>query len=451
VPDETDNKSDIKSKSSNPDPKNPDPKPKSALKKVTKKPKYEELPEIPDYEKPQLETYEPSDFDPSKNIKEKAEASLKPKVQEKASLKDPKTTEKPKDDDSSAIKDYEKAELERYEKSEYENIQKGSETKMKPKLEQKAKQEPEPVFQKPTLKKTAKEVPAEEVVETKPKIKFGPKPKYEELPKIPEYDKPELENYEESDFNPSKRGSRDENAIPKKEIEEEPKKPQKKIAIKIDESILDKKSLLKPADKNKPRGKPKIEPESVSIQTPKFALKKPVEDTPDTKMSWKKPKPPTIAEECVSKDITVKGEPEWREDTPIEITITEPEEPQASDRKLSLKQEDEGTKKSVSFDKDAKENEPTEKKKIPRKKYDPLAYIPDEDVVMEEESSQSPIPQIIEPPKSTETPKPRIKYDPFKYVPDKEDGSPVDSVDDSKVNTITNMLHFLSSKLYNTN
>lgn len=40
---------------------------------------------------------------------------------------------------------------------------------------------------------------------SKPKAKKATKSKYEELPEIPDYERPELEKYEESDFNPSKK------------------------------------------------------------------------------------------------------------------------------------------------------------------------------------------------------------------------------------------------------
>lgn len=44
-----------------------EPKDKPKAKKATKS-KYEELPEIPDYERPTLEKYEKSDFDPNKKV-----------------------------------------------------------------------------------------------------------------------------------------------------------------------------------------------------------------------------------------------------------------------------------------------------------------------------------------------------------------------------------------------
>lgn len=44
-----------------------EPKDKPKVKKA-KASKYEELPEIPDYERPVLEKYDKSDFDPSKKV-----------------------------------------------------------------------------------------------------------------------------------------------------------------------------------------------------------------------------------------------------------------------------------------------------------------------------------------------------------------------------------------------
>lgn len=44
-------------------------KPKHAKITGSKKSAYEDLPEIPDYERPELEKYEKSDFDPSKKVR----------------------------------------------------------------------------------------------------------------------------------------------------------------------------------------------------------------------------------------------------------------------------------------------------------------------------------------------------------------------------------------------
>lgn len=44
-----------------------------------------------------------------------------------------------------------------------------------------------------------------EAPKDKPKAKKATKSKYEELPEIPDYERPELEKYEESDFNANKK------------------------------------------------------------------------------------------------------------------------------------------------------------------------------------------------------------------------------------------------------
>lgn len=46
----------------------PDDENKPKRGKVSQKPKYEELPEIPDYERPQLEKYEKIDLDPKSKV-----------------------------------------------------------------------------------------------------------------------------------------------------------------------------------------------------------------------------------------------------------------------------------------------------------------------------------------------------------------------------------------------
>lgn len=46
-----------------------DEKPKHAKVIGSKKSAYEDLPEIPDYERPELEKYEKSDFDPTKKVR----------------------------------------------------------------------------------------------------------------------------------------------------------------------------------------------------------------------------------------------------------------------------------------------------------------------------------------------------------------------------------------------
>lgn len=48
----------------------PKEEPKKAKVKIPKAKKYEDLPEIPDYERPELEQYEKSEFEPSKAEKQ---------------------------------------------------------------------------------------------------------------------------------------------------------------------------------------------------------------------------------------------------------------------------------------------------------------------------------------------------------------------------------------------
>lgn len=396
IADEPDNKSAIKSdlSSSNPDPKKVlGKKPKPALKpeevveelptlkskpkvtpepaveppvvkkKVVKKPRYEELPAIPDYDHPELEVYEESDFDPSKKIKE--EEVLPEKEPAKAAAK----VEKP----------------------------------------------------------------------VKPKAS---KSKYEDLPEIEEYVRPPLEKYEKTSFEPLVK----EEATPKIVVAEkvadapEPKKdvkkvekPKPKVIEKKPESVAESMFKLKPVVK-----KPKEEPKPVESADVTITNKKPppaktsTEDSAEAKITTKKAKPPTTVEESASKNVTVRGKELLNpiDEDPIEYIEED------SDEKELSKPEDDGSKKSVSFDKEAKTDDL--KNKVRRKKYDPMAYIPDkEDVVMEEETPSDPNP---EPQSNIPKQAPRARYDPLKFIPDKDDVTPVDNLDGSKdteVNTTT--------------
>lgn len=57
----------------------PKEEPKKVKRKVVAKPKYEELPEIPDYERPELEKYEKTDLDEKE--REKAQKQLPTKTE----------------------------------------------------------------------------------------------------------------------------------------------------------------------------------------------------------------------------------------------------------------------------------------------------------------------------------------------------------------------------------
>lgn len=456
MPDETDNKSDIKpesSLSSTPDPKKSlTPKPQPELKsdkvatvgkkKAVKKSKYEDLPEIPDYDHPELEKYEESEFTPTKYEK----AELKPVEEEKKTAAEtkPKTLQVAKKKDLPEIEDYEKPDLEKYEKTGFAPTKKNLETdeQKKEKNIKSPTQRPEEELKK-NLKPVLKAVSAEtENKDSTGKPKLNPNAKYEDLPLIEEHEGPQLEKYVKSDFEPTKK---DESA-PEKSVAElkqekiiappgEPKN-QKRMATKIDESVADKKSLLKPSTRGKP--KPVTEESTeVTLGKPKSPLKSSTGETADAKIKQKKPGTPSVKEESVSKNIVIDGEelqnPFSKDDAPIEIQITEPDE--QNSKKAVEKLEDDSYKKSVSFDKNAKSAEAEEKKKIRRSRYDPMAYIPDEDVIMEEEPSALeiavpetpiPVPSIVR--------KPSLKYDPFRYIPDKDDSPSVENVDDTEVN-----------------
>lgn len=68
-------------------------------------------------------------------------------------------------------------------------------------------EENKPVEELPKLRKTSiaspKEEPKPEVAKPKSKAKPKQKAKYEELPEIPDYERPVLETYEKSEFTPT--------------------------------------------------------------------------------------------------------------------------------------------------------------------------------------------------------------------------------------------------------
>lgn len=395
-------------------------------KKVVKKPKYEELPEIPDYERPELEVYEESDFDPS-NFK-KDGLQFPPREPEEPIPRVRPTPEYPTEE-LPEIADYEKPELEKYKKTPLEPAKKVEESP-----EQKGKisgpvrpKEEEP----PALKPGLKPIPQKEGEEQGAKLKPKPKSKVEEVPEIEEYERPKLEKYEKTPFEPTKKeaepaaqkGKLSGAAKPKEDEPtnanaklkpgakaEEPAPTEKvqkfrKPPATAEEAIADGIFKLKPTAKKVQPAEEVSEEAEVNIKAPKTLIKKTsTEDSADAKITPKKtPKPPTTVEESASKNVTIKG-PEPADENPIEIMITEPEE---------LKTD--------------------AKKKNRRTTYDPFA-IPEADeerALQEEAAGGTPIPE-------SPSIKPLRKYDPLKYIPDKEDLTPLDSVDgsdDTEVNT----------------
>jgi hypothetical protein len=537
IVDETDNKSDIKQKkksTSEPD-KSPQtsstPLRKSSLKsseteksKISKKKKTDddyELPEIPDYERPELESYEKSEFTPSEFVKteipKKGVFKVESSRPKEMKAEDVKTNdvEKPKK------AEVETKSIEKVPNEVKKSVEKSKEIVKKEKVVKEP--EPQPVedfsvkkLRKASIKNEEEKIEVPKKVEEKETVKLPKWKKYEELPEIDEFVRPELEVYEKSDFTPSefqkteipKKGIEKLDPPPrresiKEEIKQKPDTKQPKVEEKDDKKLNIKPGTKKPieevveptpkvgtktpqkdpipndqprkpslksfekpediiepvkklktpskskqddlpdiADLNRPElekyEKVELEPSEKTLSRPKTKINPQIVDEDDTDFTVKniKPKqkksseeestsaaiktksqnPPPFAEENVSKDIVIKE--------PIEIKITEPEE---------------NAKKSVTFDANTKPADDSEKKKKPRRIYDPMAWVPDKEIVeeetqaqVEEETKAEPIPiPNPEPPKRV-----RPKYDPFAYVPDKEDVAPSDNnVDDNKVNT----------------
>lgn len=153
-------------------------------------------------------------------------------------------------------------------------------------------QEPEKVIELPKLRKTApKEEPKEEKKPEKPKtkVKKVAKPKYEELPEIPDYERPELEKYEKSDFDPTDFSKKTE--VPKKM-----EKPTFELQ-KPDQTITD--------VKNAPAAKQKVvieEPEDRKLIMGKGVLKDDdtKKDSAVLKPVIKEPEPEPVPEIVVS-------------------------------------------------------------------------------------------------------------------------------------------------------
>lgn len=430
----------------------------AAKKTKVKKPKYEDLPEIPDYDRPELEKYEESDFNPSKNeklgisfpkksagkesfeepvqpisaLKARQEAAKAAAEEEKA--KKSKAGPKSKYEELPKIDDYERPELEKYDPNDFDPTKNVKAEKSLPQKEIAGK---EPEVKARVDPKTKKEVAKEIVEESVPaaKKKAAPKTKYEELPVIEDYERPALEKYEASDFDPTKNVKAEqvlEPAKPKEEVKIEQPKVKKNIPPK---KIEDQKFVpgqafaLKPLNK-----KPKAEPApEESAETTISAPKKPItktstEDSADAKIKTKSQKPPSVVEEKAVKNIVIRGKEGLQpiEEDPIEIRISDADDEQ-------MQTEDKTLKKSVSFDEEMSP-EGVYKKKVRRTKYDPLAYIPDDD------DFETPKQENIHDPISES--QPYKKYDPMKYVPDKDDLPSVENLDGSNITeVITNTLH----------
>lgn len=488
-PDEPDNKSAIKSDSSSPI---PDPK-KTPIKKSKpldkqdkveevglrklkpgqkaekvdeptpkkaglKKSRYEELPEIPDYEHPELEKYDPNEFDPAKKAKESTTPALQ-KLEQREPDSKPKIKAGPKSKHEvlPEIEDYERPELEKFEKISLEptkdegatpkkaaksTVEAGAQEEAKiadkPKWQRKAAKPEEKPVETPLTKLSSRPQEKAEIAD-KAKAKKGAKPKYEELPEIEDYERPALEKYEKEDFEPTKITTANPPAD-KASVSQSPEKKeeakvadkpkwQRKAAEKPEESVTDSTFKLKPTRKDTPEEATTPEESAdFTINTPKVAPPKTsTEESADAKITPKKPlRPPTTAEESAMKNVVIRGKEVLQPiaEDPIEIKISEPEEETPADdgsRQLSRRASVEEIIDSA-----------TGKKTYRKKKYDPMAYIPDEDE--EPVSQDTPTPTYPTYPNIEETP--RYKYDPMRYIPDKDDLTSGDRIDDPKGNEV---------------
>lgn len=276
-----------------------------------------------------------------------------------------------------------------------------------------------------------------------------------ELPMIPDYDRPDLELYEKSDFNPSDFSRKLE--IPAKSTfsiptgSKEPKPIESNVsAKKSNTQSSDIKDLLSNTKKSDSKTSPKIK-ENISYESPKSIISNSSE-TNDVNVKanasapsssrWKKyedleeesffsTSPPfsSLKSFDIPDSKLNSGESLFANKTnaikepdsfPIAITITEPEEV---------------AKKSVTFDAGTKtDSDDSQKRKKPRRTYDPLAWIPDEEIVEEtqaqneEDDVPTPIPKIPNRPKRV--------YDPLAYIPDTEDVASENIImKDDQVNT----------------
>lgn len=260
-----------------------------------------------------------------------------------------------------------------------------------------------------------------------------------ELPVIPDYDRPDLEQYEPSEFNPSDFSKRQE--IPAKGVFKV-NSDKENLMKSQDNNITpasEKKSILKnetpPSKDNSKKKSEKIVEDNISksVDVSRPELKKlPDDDKSQSKIEkndnvislpkWKKYQDIAEIDDFFTPELEVYEKTDYnrkdkdsdlatnvdftkeKESVPIEILITEPEEP---------------IKKSVSFDPTTKDpSDDSQKKKKPRRVYDPLAWISDEENADE---TQAQIETDILTPLPDLPKKSKPKYDPFAYIPDKDD------------------------------
>ena len=330
--------------------------------------KHEPLPKIADYERPALEKYEESEFTPTPYVKQELNfGNREPESSaQKAKVETPvKAEELPK------IADAEKPDLEKYKKTEIEKTKKPEEIQTKTSGPNEKVDEPEKPVESPVEK--AKPSESEKSPDsTKPSARKQKNPEEVETP-VGSGKSPELEKKVVLELEKNKLPSNAKADLPEIPEYEKPK--------------LEKyeKTEFEPTNKNLKLGKGKptsADPEDksteVTINSPKTPFKSSTGESADASVTAKRQNLPPLIEESASKDIVITE--------PIEIKITDTDAP-------------------------AK----------PRKRYDPMAYVPDCDNASEEPKNSDPPPDPE--PKTYSRP----KYDPMRWVPEK---------DDTEVNTI---------------
>lgn len=374
---------------------------------INTKGKQDDLPKIDDDERPDLEKYKKSDFDPSKAQKEPTILPLKTS-------------------DESKTLENDKPQLEKYERSEFSPAKKSKDNDEKSwsgKVKPKENDDENGIKLKPfdenndgkkgeklTDKKTPKDAALKDIKKDDESLatrKSSLKDKNDENPRKSSL---EIKNESPKDDSPLRKGSigkEDENSWSRKSSFDKPR----------DHDSSRKSSMHddKPIDFNKPesemtanerylmrrlRKKSGASDPSITLNAPKQDPPKISSEAESTSADIRKrpTKDPSVIEEAASKNIQIK---EPRE-VPIEIMITEAEDP-------------------------PKPPEPLPKlitKPGPRSpRYDPLAFVPED-----EELPPQTIPTPASPTTPTSPSSPnKARYNPFKYDLD-DDETPTEKV-----------------------
>lgn len=259
-----------------------------------------------------------------------------------------------------------------------------------------------------------------------------------ELPQIPDYDRPDLEKYEKSEFNPSDFSRKLD--IPAKstfKIESDKKKSDSTENNVFDKSKSSKSIEETNTKKNEDRNVKKVQDKSNSVESSKnipsdlskiASDDKKVESSTTAPPRWKKYQDLDEEESFFSTSSPDTSSKTFNFPASDMLDISEfkdesSKEPESSQIEIKITEPEEIPKKSVTFDAGTKEStDDSPKRRKPRKTYDPLAWIPDEEISeetqaqIEADESRHNLPPIPDIPN-----KPKRKYDPLAYIPDKED------------------------------